>query len=147
MLSCKRQVTCAAYQSYFLLDDEAQTHFFNPFGDDSIPKNSQIVNKKAGNGITTGVNPKTYKKYHYFVPMKDVITVQDTVAFNDEAEVLENPEIESDPDGISTSATKNSPVPSDTSNSFSGEEELFFDDEPALEENFDEYAPDEFIED
>jgi len=146
MFSCKKQVTCAAYQSYFLLDDEAQTHFFNPFGEDSLPKTSQIVNKKGGNGITAGIDPKTYKKYHYFVPMKDVISMpDDTVAFND------TEPIESDEDGISTSATQigEGDESVDTS-SFTPIEEEFFEDVNPDESDLDnemDYAPDEVIED
>ncbi len=151
MFSCKKQVTCAAYQSYFLLDDEAQTHFFNPFGEDSLPKTSQIVNKKASNGITAGIDPKTYKKYHYFVPMEDVISMpDDTIVFEEDAP------IESDEDGISTSATRNSEADSDATNGIpegveegmndNTSDEIIPDDNEIIEED-DEFDPDEFIED
>ena len=144
MFSCKKQVTCAAYHSYFLLNEEAQNDFFNPFGQDSLPKTSQIVNNKGGNGITTGVNPKTYKKHHYFVPMEDVLLVDDSVAFNDEAP------IESDSEGISTSGTS---FPSDTAstdpvqNEFEGSEPI--EDTELIEEeeeiDFDDFDADEII--
>ena len=147
MFSCKKQVTCAAYQSYFLLDDEAQTHFFNPFGEDSLPKTSQIVNKKAGNGITAGIDPKTYKKYHYFVPMEDVISMpDDTITFEEDAIM------QSDEDGVSTSATKSSdanddlPVGGEGITNDNISDEIIPDDNEIIEDD-DEFDPDEFIED
>ncbi len=77
--SCTKKI-CAAYGSYFLLNEQAQMEYFSPFdmGEDSVatPKKS-YKSSIDGNGIAHGPTPKNFRKKHYQVPMKDYMVIDE----------------------------------------------------------------------
>ena len=56
--SCKKDIICPAYQSYFLLDSGKREKYFSLFGEDSLPKEIVEV-KKSKFGI---MEKMTYRK-------------------------------------------------------------------------------------
>lgn len=60
-------MTCAAYQSCFILTSIDQDSQFNAFGEDSLPKGSET--EKADYGLAQGNTKKSFIKNHYTIPM------------------------------------------------------------------------------
>lgn len=71
-------MTCAAYQSCFILSANDQEKQFNVFGEDSVPETSS--NNKDGNGLATPLSKKKWMKKNYTIPMVTRIESNDSTA-------------------------------------------------------------------
>lgn len=60
-------MTCAAYQSCFILTAGDQDSQFNTFGEDSVPKTKDVG--KGDYGLAAGNTKKSFIKNHYTIPM------------------------------------------------------------------------------
>lgn len=60
-------MTCAAYQSCFILTAGDQESQFNTFGDDSIPRTNETA--RGDHGLAENNTKKSYIKKHYTIPM------------------------------------------------------------------------------
>lgn len=77
MQSCQERMICPAYQSTFILDDEARYKLFTKFEEDSLPKEYAGV-RKSQFGL---IEPKSRKKRERemaIVAMKNVLPVKPT---------------------------------------------------------------------
>lgn len=98
--SCTRKI-CPAYESYFLLNEQAQLEYFSPFvmSDSSATPKEEMKTHFDANGMAQGPTPKNFRKKYYKVPMKDYLVV---------------------PDDSTMAAGDTLALPSDTTGSFSG---------------------------
>lgn len=77
LASCKADMICPAYQSYFLLDSAAQANQFTYFAEDSFPRRDLFNSRKNKEGLMVYEEYRERWLDHKTVPMEVIYPVPD----------------------------------------------------------------------
>lgn len=158
--SCKKHKVCAAYSSFFMLEEDQRMAFFTPFGEDSTPKENAVEFNKNGLVAIRKSDKSDRLDKHYvkdlealnpdlsYKPRKDSVVTDADGNINEADEYLNNlngTEI----DGNTNSLDEQIRQEQQEEYNYQEEEdeELLEEEEELLEEEFNESSDDEFVED